>query len=70
MRFETMTGLLSKGIEALLRHPEQWAYLRDALVPAVPVVIEGLLIPDLEWRWLAWASNQADETSKWLGEID
>jgi cytochrome P450 len=58
--FETTTGLLSKGIEALLRHPEQWAYLRDALIPATPVVVDGSLIPDLEWRWLAWASSQSE----------
>jgi YVTN family beta-propeller protein len=58
--FETTTGLLAKGTETLLRHPAQWAYLRDALVPQSPVTVDGSLIPDLEWRWLAWASMQAE----------
>jgi cytochrome P450 len=58
--FETTTGLLSKGVETLLRHPAQWAYLRDALVPATPATVDGTLIRDLEWRWLAWASQQPD----------
>jgi cytochrome P450 len=58
--FETTTGLLSKGLDALLRHPEQWAYLRDALVAPAPPAADGSLIPDLEWRWLAWASAQPD----------
>lgn len=56
--FETTTGLLSKGVEALLRHPEQWAHLRDALVPDTPVVIDDVPVPDLDWRWLAWSSGQ------------
>ena len=58
--FETTTGLISKGMEALLRHPEQWRYLRDALVPMTPVTVDGTFIPDLEWRWLAWASKQSE----------
>lgn len=58
--FETTTGLLSKGFDALLRHRQQWTYLRDALVPATPVAVDGSVIPDLEWRWLAWASGQPD----------
>ncbi|HEY2163190.1 MAG TPA: hypothetical protein VGH04_04330, partial [Gemmatimonadaceae bacterium] len=58
--FETTTGLISKGIEALLRHPEQWRYLRDAMVPPDPATVNGELIPDREWRWLAWASHQAE----------
>ncbi len=58
--FETTTGLISKGFEALLRHPEQWAYLRQSLVQNGPVAIEGERIPDLEWRWLAWASARPD----------
>jgi cytochrome P450 len=58
--FETTTGLLSKGCEALLRHPTQWAHLRDALAPAAPVEVDGSIIPDLEWRWLAWASTQPE----------
>jgi cytochrome P450 len=56
--FETTTGLLSKGVEALLRHPAQWAYLRDALAPDTPIVIDGAPVPDREWRWLSWASGQ------------
>ena len=60
--FETTTGLLSKGVETLLRHPAQWAYLRDALVPETPVTVDGKLIPDLEWRWLAWASAQPERS--------
>ncbi len=58
--FETTTGLLSKGVEALLRHREQWAYLRQALVTGAPVAVDGSIIPDLEWRWLAWASAQPE----------
>lgn len=58
--FETTTGLLSKGFDALLRHPEQWAYLRDALATAAPVVVDGSVMPDLEWRWLVWASKQPE----------
>jgi len=58
--FETTTGLISKGMEALLRHPEQWSYLRDAMVPAAPVAVDGTLMPDLEWRWLAWATRQSE----------
>jgi len=58
--FETTTGLLSKGTETLLRHPAQWSYLRDALVPPTPVTVDGSLIPDLEWRWLAWAATQPE----------
>ena len=58
--FETTTGLLSKGVETLLRHPAQWAYLRDALVAENPVTIDGKLVPDLEWRWLAWARTQPE----------
>jgi len=58
--FETTTGLISKGMEALLRHPEQWSYLRGAMVPAAPAMVDGTLMPDLEWRWLAWAARQSE----------
>lgn len=58
--FETTTGLLSKGVETLLRHPAQFSYLRDALVDEQPVTIDGNLVPDLEWRWLAWARTQPE----------
>ncbi len=58
--FETTTGLISKGMEALLRHPEQWRYLRDAMVPATTVSVDGAVMPDLEWRWLAWAGRQSE----------
>ena len=58
--FETTTGLISKGMEALLRHPKQWSYLRDALVSETPVTVDGALIPDLEWRWLSWAARQSE----------
>ena len=60
--FETTTGLIAKGTEALLRHPEQWSYLRDALVPTAPVTINGVEIADHEWRWLAWALAQPART--------
>ena len=47
-------------MEALLRHPEQWSYLREAMVPVTPVAVDGTLIPDLEWRWLSWATRQSE----------
>jgi cytochrome P450 len=56
--FETTTGLLAKSVDALLRHPEQWSFLRDALVSNAPAIVDGVEIPDREWRWLAWASTQ------------
>ena len=59
--FETTTGLLSKGVEALLRHPEQWSHLRCALPPAASES-DAPAIPDSDWRWLAWASAQPDRS--------
>jgi cytochrome P450 len=58
--FETTTGLLSKGVDALLRHPAQWAALRDALVTGPPVTDLGVTVPDAQWRWLAWATTRPD----------
>jgi cytochrome P450 len=58
--FETTTGLLSKGFEALLRHPEQMTHLRQTLVPVMAVAVDGSVIPDLEWRWLTWAIAQPE----------
>jgi cytochrome P450 len=58
--FETTTGLLAKGVDALLRHPAQWAHLRDSLVPGEPVAVGDAVVPDREWRWLAWALDQPD----------
>jgi cytochrome P450 len=58
--FETTTGLLSKGFDALLRHPRQLERLRAALVTTPSVEVDGTIIRDLEWRWLAWASAQPE----------
>lgn len=58
--FETTTGLITKGVEALLRHPAQWMFLRDALVPETVLRVNGAVIPDRDWRWLAWASAQPE----------
>ena len=58
--FETTTGLLSKGVDALLRHRAQWNHLRESLVAGAPVGVGGAIIPDLEWRWLAWALGQPE----------
>ena len=60
--FETTTGLISRGVEALLRHREQFVHLRDSLVPIAPVTVQGNEIPDREWRWLAWASTRPART--------
>jgi cytochrome P450 len=60
--FETTTGLLSKGVETLLRHPDQWAFLRDHLVSEAPATVDGEVVPDREWRWLAWARTQPERT--------
>jgi cytochrome P450 len=57
--FETTTGLITKGVEALCRHPDQWQHLRSRLVDPAPVRVEGAIIPDREWRWLAWATTQS-----------
>jgi len=58
--FETTTGLISKGVEALLRHPEQWEFLRQSVITPATVEVDGSVIPDFEWRWLAWALTQPD----------
>src|SRR5262249_24349552 len=58
--FETTTGLLSKGVEALLRHPDQWVHLRDALI--ADDADRGSDAPDREWRWLSWAKEQPERT--------
>lgn len=56
--FETTTGLLSKGVESLLKNPAQWDYLKNSLVPNISISLNGQIIPDRDWRWLAWATNQ------------
>ena len=60
--FETTTGLLSKGVEALLRHRAQWEYLRTALAPVATgaPTDQDCSVPDRDWRWLAWALAQPD----------
>jgi cytochrome P450 len=56
--FETTTGLLSKGLYALLQHPEQWAFLREGLVSGPEAAIDGTVVPDRDLRWLVWAEAQ------------
>lgn len=58
--FETTTGLITKGVEALCRHGDQWRHLRSQLVDPNPLTVGGEIVPDREWRWLAWAANQSD----------
>ncbi|HEX7242292.1 MAG TPA: hypothetical protein VF263_18540 [Longimicrobiaceae bacterium] len=60
--FETTTGLLSRGVETLLRHREQWEHLRAGLVAGPPAAVDGEPVPDREWRWLAWAHGQPERT--------
>lgn len=57
--FETTTGLITKGVDALLRHREQWEYLRSALTEDDKAVAG---VPDRDWRWLFWASTQPERT--------
>jgi len=58
--FETTTGLITKGVEALCRHGDQWNHLRSRLVNAAPGNAGDEVVADREWRWLAWAVNQSD----------
>ncbi len=56
--FETTTGLLSKGMNELLQHPEQWQHLRNQLVGGPELTVDGKPVADHELRWLTWAVTQ------------
>jgi cytochrome P450 len=58
--FETTTGLLSKGLQALLEHPEQWALLQSVLVRGPEVEVGGVRVPDRDLRWLAWSEGRPE----------
>jgi cytochrome P450 len=56
--FETTTGLLSKGLNLLLEHREQWEHLKASLVTGPEIEVDGARVPDRDLRWLSWAQNQ------------
>ena len=60
--FETTTGLLSKGMDALLRNPEQRRWLLERLIDDRPVQAGDGVLPDHEWRWLSWAEAQPERS--------
>src|SRR5262245_12682129 len=58
--FETTTGLLAKGMQALLQHRVQWDHLQQHLVVGPEVAVQGERLPDRELRWFAWAASQLE----------
>jgi cytochrome P450 len=58
--FETTTGLLAKGLHALLERPQQWTFLKQALVPGPAIAVDGVPVPDRDLRWLVWSEGQAE----------
>jgi cytochrome P450 len=59
--FETTTGLLCKGVSELLKHPEQWAFLRDSLVDGPEIAVESNAVSDVDLRWYRWAETEPRE---------
>ena len=59
--FETTTGLLCKGLSELLKHPEQWAFLRNSLVTAPEIEVDGDIVSDVNLRWYRWAETEPRE---------
>jgi cytochrome P450 len=62
--FETTTGLLCKGVCELLKHPDQWAYLRNSLVAGPEIQVHGATIHDVELRWYRWAETEPREADR------
>ena len=56
--FETTTGLLSKGLYALLQHRDQWAFLAESIVHGPEVEVRSDRIPDSDLRWLVWSESE------------
>jgi cytochrome P450 len=59
--FETTTGLLSTGIRELLKHSDQWCYLRDSLVAGPEIELDGQTVSDVDLRWYRWAVREPRE---------
>lgn len=59
--FETTTGLLCKGVCELLKHPDQWAYLRSSLATGPAIDVAGDTISDVDLRWYRWAQTEPRE---------
>ncbi len=59
--FETTTGLLCRGVSELLKHPEQWTFLRNCLVTEPAIQVEGETISDVQLRWYRWAETEPRE---------
>ena len=59
--FETTTGLLCTGLRELLKHSEQWAFLRSKLVLAPEITVDGQTLSDVDLRWYRWAESEPRE---------
>jgi cytochrome P450 len=59
--FETTTGLLCKGVSELLKHPEQWSFLRTCLVVSPTIQVDGEEVSDVDLRWYRWAETEPRE---------